>query len=53
MKNYRLKWTEDGKERTSVVSYNLTSAEERKQELVTEGHTDAAVVEVSIFGGKS
>ncbi|MER6102410.1 hypothetical protein ABT115_08785 [Streptomyces sp. NPDC001832] len=49
MRNYRLKWTGDGRERTSVVAYDERSAEQRKQELEAAGATEVRVVEVPIF----
>jgi hypothetical protein len=45
VKNYRLKWTEDGKSRTSVVAYNESSAERRKRELEgQDGVSDVKIV---------
>jgi hypothetical protein len=53
VKNYRLKWTEDGRKRTSVVAYNKSSAEHRKQELEGQGVKDAEIIiEAPIFGRK-
>lgn len=46
MKNFKVKWTEDGKERTSVVSYSESSAEKRKQQLEAAGATNVRVVQV-------
>ncbi|MFF8610869.1 hypothetical protein ACF06X_33725 [Streptomyces sp. NPDC015346] len=46
MVNYRLHWTENGERRTSAVSYGLSSAEHRKQQLETAGATDVEIVKV-------
>ncbi|WP_329126137.1 hypothetical protein [Streptomyces sp. NBC_01353] len=43
---YRVKWTHGGKERTSVVSYDLPSANDRKTQLEAEGATDIDIVKV-------
>ncbi|MEV0934261.1 hypothetical protein ACIBMX_10735 [Streptomyces phaeochromogenes] len=45
MKNYRVKWTESGEERTSVVAYDNPSAKHRAGELeASEGITNVRVV---------
>ncbi|MFF0285028.1 hypothetical protein [Streptomyces sp. NPDC005262] len=54
MKNYRLKWTQDGREWTSVGAFDERSAESRKRELEAADATSMVrVVEVPIFKRKS
>ncbi|MFC9497720.1 hypothetical protein [Streptomyces sp. NPDC056982] len=44
MENWVLTWTDtEGKPRRSVVSYNRSSAEDRKERLLAEGCTDVVV----------
>lgn len=47
MVNYRVQWMQGGKKRTSAVSYDLPSAEDRKRALEAEGTaTDINIVQV-------
>ncbi|MFF1358806.1 hypothetical protein [Streptomyces sp. NPDC058297] len=46
MKSYWVTWTDaEGRKRVSVVSYNKSSAEDRKEQLEGEGCTDVEIVE--------
>lgn len=46
MKSYWVTWTDtEGRKRVSVVSYNKTSAEHRKEQLEGEGCADVEIVE--------
>lgn len=46
MQNFKVRWTEGDKVRTSVVSYGASSAEHRKQELEGLGVTDVEIISV-------
>ncbi|MFB7867438.1 hypothetical protein [Streptomyces sp. NPDC056069] len=45
MKNYRVQWTQDGREHESRVRYDQASAEQRKERLERQdGVTEVTVV---------
>ncbi|MER6616327.1 hypothetical protein [Streptomyces xantholiticus] len=46
MVNYRVQWIENGESRTSAVSYDLPSAEHRKERLEAAGATEVEIVPV-------
>lgn len=47
MKNYRIRYvTPEGTTKTTVVAFDASSAETRKNRLQDEGHTDVEVFEV-------
>jgi hypothetical protein len=46
MVNYRVEWTQDGRRRTSAVSYDDASAKGRKADLEAAGATDIEIVQV-------
>lgn len=46
MQSFKIRWTEDGRVRTSAVSYGASSAEHRKAELEDQGATDVEIVSV-------
>ncbi|MYR95471.1 MULTISPECIES: hypothetical protein [unclassified Streptomyces] len=48
MKNFKVRWVEDGRERVSVVAYNESSAKRRAEELeLQDGVSDVRVVSVA------
>ncbi|XMN06963.1 hypothetical protein ACK8N7_13375 [Streptomyces griseobrunneus] len=48
MKNFKVRWVEDGRERVSVVAYDERSAERRAEELgPLEGVSNVRVVPVA------
>ncbi|GGU62248.1 hypothetical protein [Streptomyces lavendofoliae] len=46
MVSYRVEWTQDGRRRTSVVSYDEPSAKGRKADLEAAGAVDVVIVRV-------
>ncbi|MFG3176575.1 hypothetical protein ACGFZC_16125 [[Kitasatospora] papulosa] len=46
MQGFKVRWTKDGKVRTSTVSYGKSSAEERRRELEGQGATGVEIVSV-------